>query len=554
MSKRKFRKPGSPEVIAKASQPEETIQIPAMESPKSQVPDLSPSTGQAAPAPEGQTLSVPEGQPIPAIQSPEPQVPGLSSGTDGGQPEGQAAPVPEGQPEPSTQEGGQPEINHGDLFGQSLETLAVLGQDEYQELRACGRRMVEHYWKFGKIVTAIKRKLGHGLLIEFCNSQSWDLHWAQRSMRIFRLNPTLEDCTGLGVIEACHYEHVDDEEEEESQPESSTSAMSPPATLPMETAATEDGELGEEGEEDLDQDEDEEDLDEDEEEEDLDEGEDSPADTTAKDPGTVYDPPKWMLHNDGSIRPINRETKDRYHDDESSNRKRAFPKKDGILFNTRAEAAAEYTKRHAQMPKYPNCERVLSDEEKKSHPYSGTTYIMNDGKVVRLDYVTPPGSANRIWYAWDDAAITEIDKDAISQELYGTSKDSISKPSDVELAKLLEGRKTYDLLVTFRGTIRLTGTDEDEVKQILDANWKDLWRSITVQECEALDVQEVPLEEDNLGNHQDSDALVESETEAADGDGHEATENEPVTEVEPDAQAASDQTPANAATDAGEDR
>lgn len=585
MSKRKFQRPQGPP----ASQPEEVIKIPAMQSPGSQVPDLSPGTdeggqaeqphgeGEAAPAPNGEANPItPEGgqseegnhgdlleQPIPAIGSPEPAMPELPHGGEGqpeqAQDEGQAAsvPVPEVQPGPSSEAGGQSEINHGDLFGQSLETLAVLGQDEYQELRLCGRRMAEHYWKFGQIVTAIKRKLEHGKFIEFCNSQGWDLHWAQRSMRIFRLNPTLDDCIGLGVIEACQYDHAE-EEREETQPDSLPSAVSPPAILPMGSAATvaeEDGELGEK-EEDLDQDEEEENLDyedededEDEEEEDLDEGK---ADTNAK-AGTVYDPPKWMLHNDGSIRPINRETKDRYHDDKSSNRKRVFPKKDGVLFNTRAEAAAEFARRREEAPKYPNCERVLSDEEKKSHPRCGIRYIMNGGKVVRIDYFTPPGSANRFWYTWDGAAITEIDKDAISQELYGISTEQIPDADRSQQAKLLEGRKTYDVLVTLRGTIRLTGADEDEVKKILEADWKDMRHSITFLECEALDAQ-VHVEDENVGDHQDSDDLDESETEAADGDGHEAAEDEPVTEVEPEAQAVSDQPPTNAATDAGEDR
>jgi hypothetical protein len=148
---------------------------------------------------------------------------------------------------------------------------------------------------FGRIVAAIKHKLEHGQFGELCRSQSWDLSWVQRSLRIYHRNPRLEDCEGMGVIEACHYEHVDDEEEG-TQPES---AATPSPPQPTEG----------EGEQDLDEDEDEEGH-----EEDLDEGSAAtppavlpmstggPAKT--KDPGTVYDPPKWLLRNDGRIIPI----------------------------------------------------------------------------------------------------------------------------------------------------------------------------------------------------------------------------------------------------------
>ena len=90
--------------------------------------------------------------------------------------------------------------------------------------------------------------------------------------------------------------------------------------------------------------------------------------------------------------------------------------------------------------------------------------------------------------------------------------------------------------MVLRGTIQLTGTDEDDVKKILDANWKDMRHSITVQECEALDVQ-IHVEEESVGDHQDSDDLDESETDEADGEDHDAEEDEPVTQAEAKAEA-----------------
>ena len=143
------KKPGSSPITSNATDSDKPVKIVAMEPPGHTLLDFSGGTmGTQPEQPQG------EGQATPV-------------------PEDQAAAAPEGQPSPSAQTGGQPgEINHGDLFDEPLETLRALGQGEYQELRLCSRRMVEHYWKFGQIVTAIKQRLGHGEFIEFCRSQS----------------------------------------------------------------------------------------------------------------------------------------------------------------------------------------------------------------------------------------------------------------------------------------------------------------------------------------------------------------------------------------------
>ena len=363
------------------------------------MPDLSPGTDEGT-QPQGENEAAP-----PEAKRPQEDGQAEPSLQDGGHPEengeGKAAPAPEGQAAP--QAGGQPgEINHDDLFREPLEKLKALGQDEYQELRLCGRRMVEHYWKFGEILVAIKQQLEHGKFIEFCRSESWDLNWVRRSMRVFRQNSTLEDCINIGVIEACHYEHVDDDLDEDEEG-ASTSAATPP-------------------QEDLDEDEegDEEDLDEDKEESQT----TSAATSTAgaakdKDPGTVYNPPKWMLHHNGTIYPIDRETTRRFHKGKES-----FARSDGALFGTKAEAEAAFAKWRECIPKFPNCKRVLLEEERTSHPYS-TTYILNDGKVVRIGRLQPPHSANSLWYTWDGETITKVEKEPISRQLYGLSTEEL---------------------------------------------------------------------------------------------------------------------------------
>ncbi len=191
--------------------------------------------------------------------------------------------------------------------------------------------------------------------------------------------------------------------------------------------------------------------------------------------------------------------------------KRSFAKADGALFNTKPEAEAAFTKWRECIPRFPNCQRVLSEDERKDHPYRGKTYILNDGKVVRIDFFTPQHSANRIWYAWDGTAITKVEKDAILKELYGISKEQIPDADKSQQAKLLEGHKTYEVTVALRGTIRLTGMDEDEAKAILDANWKDFRHSIDLQECEAVDVHEALIEEEDDDEDLDNDGDQEEE-------------------------------------------
>lgn len=421
-----------------------------------------------------------------AMQTPDSHVPEIVHGT--AQPHENPA-ASEGQETTEV-----PQINHGDLFAEPLESLTALGQDEYTELRLCGKRMVEHYWKFGEILKAIKAQVGHGPFTEFCEKQSWELNWVRRSLRIVNENPKLEDCIGMGVIEACHYEHIDDEDEDEDE---------------------EDQHLDENGDH----------LDED--NHNADEGNadkgssgSQTAQKKTKDPGTVHNPPKWLLHHSGEIVPIDRETKTRYHKGKDS-----FAKGDGVLFKTKPEAEAAFAKWRETIPRFPNCKRVLLPEERESHPNAWTTYILNDGRVVRIAEYSPPGSANRIWYSWDGSVITKIDPSAIRPELYGISTEDISRPDDTQIAKLLEGHKTYEVLVALRGTIRLTGTDEDDVKKILDANWKDWCHRMAFTECEALDAHEAPPDKDE-------DDEEDEELETGDGDEDEAENEESVSQAE----------------------
>ena len=294
----------------------------------------------------------------------------------------------------------------------------------------------------------------------------------RRSMRIFSENPKLEDCIGMGVVEACHYEHVDDDQDEEGR--SPTCQRRPQRRRHLSQRKTKRRKTSTKTRRRRTK---------------TKREPQTPAETEDK----VFDPPMWMLHSDGSIHPINRATKDRFHNDKAQRGKRlsagvelSSPRRPRLLLPIQGGWS-----RRPGSPTASGCCR----RGEKSHPYTyGKGYILNDGSDLRVGTFTPPGVANPIWYTWDGTNITEVDRAAIARELYGLSKEQIPDADMTHKAKLLEGHKTYELLLTLSGTIRLTGIDEDDAKKILDADWKDLVRSVTFNECEAVDVHEAPAE------------------------------------------------------------